>query len=60
MGNGRRRKKGVRSVTGIPARRHRRKLGAARPEIPAPDDGRDPLADLLTKKRERIVTEFGP
>jgi hypothetical protein len=55
MGNGRRRKKGVRSVTGIPARRHRRKLGAARPEIPAPDDGRDPLADLLTKKRERIV-----
>ena len=42
------------------ARHHGRKLVASDPEIPAPEDDRDPLAglslaDLPTKKRERIV-----
>src|SRR5260370_39631286 len=40
------------SESGIPARHHGRKLVALRSGQPRA--GRDPLADLLTKKRDRI------
>ena len=47
-------------MTGIPARRHGRKLGAAIRRFPRRTTAADPLAglslaDLLTKKRDRIV-----